>query len=110
MQSKTAGAKNEREMVKKLEENHHLLKFGHAFLTPGLGNMASKWILRNNDKGLYKLNILTFNIVLIFEFTLSLLQLDRKENLLQANKCLNLPNGNNHERLTLSFKWKQKHR
>jgi hypothetical protein len=38
-------------MVRKLEENQTLLKFGHAFLAPGMGNMASRWILRNNDKG-----------------------------------------------------------
>ncbi|XP_028402295.1 tropomodulin-1-like isoform X2 [Dendronephthya gigantea] len=49
-QSKAAGAKSEREMVKKLEQNQTLLKFGHAFLTPGLGNMASRLILRNNDR------------------------------------------------------------
>ena len=49
-QSKAAGANYEREMVAKLEGNHTLLKFGHAFLTPGMGNMASRWILRNNDK------------------------------------------------------------
>lgn len=49
-QSKAAGAKSEREMVEKLEANETLLKFGHAFLTPGMGNMASRWILRNNDK------------------------------------------------------------
>jgi hypothetical protein len=51
LQSKAAGAKSEREMVEKLEANETLLKFGHAFLTPGMGNMASRWILRNNDKG-----------------------------------------------------------
>lgn len=49
-QAKAAGALNEREMVKKLENNHTLLKFGHAFLTPGMGSMASRLILRNNDK------------------------------------------------------------
>lgn len=49
-QSKVAGAQNEREMVKKLENNHTLRKFGHAFQTPGMGNMASRLILRNNDE------------------------------------------------------------
>ena len=55
--SKVAGAQNEREMVKKLENNHTLRKFGHAFQTPGMGNMASRLILRNNDEGEAAINV-----------------------------------------------------
>lgn len=49
-QSKTAGAQSEREMVKRLDKNHCLRKFGYAFQTPGIGNTASRLILRNNDE------------------------------------------------------------
>uniref|UniRef100_UPI0037552B40 hypothetical protein n=1 Tax=Salmonella sp. s54412 TaxID=3160128 RepID=UPI0037552B40 len=49
-QSKATGAHNEREIVKTLENNHNLRKFGFAFYTPGIGSMASRLILRNNDE------------------------------------------------------------
>lgn len=49
-QSKAAGSQNEREMVKRLERNHSLRKFGYAFQAPGVGSMASRLIMRNNDE------------------------------------------------------------